>query len=329
MGTIMPNIGNDVNQIKISSLSRIQGQPSVINLLTTNLESYFNQRATAKPENLPQFGSVLFTGPPGTGKSLVAKALHCELGNLTLIETNGELVNNVLEISSVLMHADDNTTVFIDEATMGIKTQNVLLTALSERRLYIAKSGNRRISYTVPLANFTLIMATNFEHQLSDALRNRMRICCRFNYYSIDDLITIIKTYANSLGWKYDENIIRIIASRSKQTPRLALNRNLQMVWNVCVSHNRDTMTLTDAEEAFQLLGVDELGLDTLERQYLRTLLNGATKLNVIASKTGLPVATISNVIEPFLLREALLDKNGSTRMITEKGKQHILHTEY
>jgi Holliday junction DNA helicase RuvB len=294
------------------------------------LESYFNQRATAKPENLPQFGSVLFTGPPGTGKSLVAKALHCELGNLTLIETNGELINNVLEISSMLMNADDNTTIFIDEATMNIKTQNVLLTALSERKLYIPKSGNRRTSYTVPLANFTLILTTNFEHQLSDALRNRMRICCRFNYYSIDDLITIIKTYATSLKWQYEsDEILRIIASRSKQTPRLALNRNLQMVWNVCVSHNRDTMTLADAEEAFRLLGVDEVGLDALERQYLNTLLAGENKLNVLSSKLALPSSTISTVIEPFLLRQELIDKNGFNRTITEKGKYHILNTDY
>jgi Holliday junction DNA helicase RuvB len=228
------------------------------------------------------------------------------------------------------MNADDNTTVFIDEATMNIKTQNVLLTALSERKLYIPKSGNRRTSYTVPLANFTLILTTNFEHQLSDALRNRMRICCRFNYYSIDDLITIIKTYATSLKWQYEsDEILRIIASRSKQTPRLALNRNLQMVWNVCVSHNRDTMTLADAEEAFRLLGVDEVGLDALERQYLNTLLAGENKLNVLSSKLALPSSTISTVIEPFLLRQELIDKNGCNRTITEKGKYHILNTDY
>jgi Holliday junction DNA helicase RuvB len=86
---------------------------------------------------------------------------------------------------------------------------------------------------------------------------------------------------------------------------------------------------MADVEEAFQLLKIDELGLDTLERAYLRCLLNGSNKLNVLSSKTGLPSATISTVIEPFLLRESLIDKNGSTRIITEKGKKHITQSQY
>ena len=77
----MAEIGTDVNQIKINSLSRIQGQPDVVNLLQVNLESYFNSRATAKPENMPSFGPVLLVGPSGTGKSLVSQALHSELAN--------------------------------------------------------------------------------------------------------------------------------------------------------------------------------------------------------------------------------------------------------
>ena len=73
---------------------------------------------------------------------------------------------------------------------------------------------------------------------------------------------------------------------------------------------------------------MDELGLDTLERQYLRILLNGANKLNVLSSKTGIPSATISNVIEPFLLREGLIDKNGCNRVLTDKGKKHITESQ-
>jgi Holliday junction DNA helicase RuvB len=157
-----------------------------------------------------------------------------------------------------------------------------------------------------------------------------MRIYCRFNYYSIDDLTNIVKQRADSLGWKYEnDEVLRTISIRAKSTPRLALNRNLQMAYNVSISHNNETITMADVDEAFRLLKIDELGLDTLERQYLRTLLNGSNKLNVLSSKTGLPSATISNVIEPFLLREGLIDKDGSNRTITEKGKHHILNTDY
>ena len=327
----MPNIGNDVNQIKISSLSRIQGQPDVVDLLQVNLESYFTSRSTAKPENMPSFGPVLLVGASGTGKSLVAQALHSELGNLNLIESNGEMISSVSELSAMLITADENTTIFLDEAqSLNSKVQHILLTAISERKLYIPRGTSKKSSYSVPLANFTLILASTHEYQLQDALRNRMRIYCRFNYYSISDLTLIVKQRADSLGWKYEnDEVLRTIAFRAKSTPRLALNRNLQMAYNVSVSHNNETITMADVEEAFKLLKIDELGLDTLERQYLRTLLNGSNKLNVLSSKTGLPSATISNVIEPFLLREGLIDKDGSNRNITEKGKHHILNTNY
>ncbi|MHB9071651.1 MAG: Holliday junction DNA helicase RuvB C-terminal domain-containing protein [Sedimentisphaerales bacterium] len=327
----MPNIGTDVNQIKINSLNHIQGQPDVVNLLKVSLESYFNSRASAKPDNMPSFGPVLLVGPSGTGKSLVSQALHSELANLNLIESNGESVSSVGEMAAILLSATNDTTIFLDEAqSINNKVQNILLTAISERKLFLPRGGSRKSSFSVPLANFCLILASTHEYQLQDALRNRMRIYCRFNYYSIDDLTNIVKQRADSLGWKYEnEEVLRTIALRAKQTPRLALNRNLQMAYNVSTSHDREMITLSDVEEAFKLLKIDELGLDTLERQYLRTLLNGSTKLNVIASKTGLPSATLQNVVEPFLIRENLIDKQGCTRILTEKGKQHILHTEY
>jgi len=327
----MAEIGNDVNQIKITSLNQIKGQDEVIRVLSMSVEAYFASRATAKPESMPSFGPCLFSGFSGTGKSLVATAVHNSIANLTLIETNGEMVNSPLEISSILLNADENTTIFIDEAqAINSKVQHILLTALSEKKHYVHKGTSRRTSYSVPLANFTLILATTHEYQLQDALRNRMRIYCRFNYYSIEDLTEIIKQRANALGWKYEsDEVLRIIALRAKQTPRLALNRNLQMAYNVSMSHGHETITMADVEEAFQLLKIDELGLDTLERAYLKCLLNGSNKLNVLSSKTGLPSATISTVIEPFLLRESLIDKNGSTRIITEKGKKHITQSQY
>jgi holliday junction DNA helicase RuvB len=327
----MAEIGNDVNQIKITSLSRIQGQPDVVNLLKMSLESFFNSRATAKPENMPSWGPAILLGPSGVGKSLVAQAIHSELGNLTLIESNGEMVSSIGEIASILLSADENTTVFLDEAqALNSKVQHILLTAISEKKLYIPRGSSRKTSYTVPLANFVLIMSSTHEFMFQSALLNRMRIYCRFNYYSIEDLTNIVKQRADSLGWKYEnEQVLRTISLRAKQTPRLALNRNLQMAYNVSTSHNNEMITLSDIDEAFKLLKIDELGLDTLERQYLKALLNGSTKLNVLSSKTGLPSATISNVIEPFLLREGLIDKFGCDRTITEKGKQHILNTLY
>jgi len=163
-------------------------------------------------------------------------------------------------------------------------------------------------------------------------LLSRMRIYCRFSHYSVENLIEIVKQRADALKWKYDSDLVlRMVAERAKQIPRLALNRNLQMAWSVCVSHDRDIITLDDVQEAFSLLQVDELGLDQLERSYLRILSEtGTTKLNVVSSKLGLPRQTISNVIESVLLRLELIEKGKcSERIITDKGRTHLETTAY
>jgi hypothetical protein len=89
---MMQNIGNDVNQVKINSLSKIQGQPDVVKVLYTNLEAFFNARATAKPQAMPSISPIFLAGPSGCGKSLVAQALHCELGNLNTISPDANTI---------------------------------------------------------------------------------------------------------------------------------------------------------------------------------------------------------------------------------------------
>ena len=318
-------IASDVNQFEITSLSKIRGQQKVTDLLKVNLEAYFQSRQN---ENPGSFGPALLVGPSGTGKSLIAKALHAELANLNLIETNGEMLSNSSELVSILLSATEDTTIFIDECQgMNSRSQHILLTALSEKVIYIPKRAAKNKKQVIPLENFTLLLATTHEYYLQDALRNRIRIYCRFEHYCLDDLVEIIRQRALALKWDIEsEDVLVEIAKRSKKTPRIALNRNLQQCWNVCSSQGREVITMNDVFEAFRLLQIDILGLDELERNYLRVLhQHGPTPLNVISSKLALPTQTIKTVLETYLLQENLIQKNKcSHREITSLAYEHI-----
>ena len=323
-------VGVDVNQIKLTSLSHIHGQPQVINKLNVHISAYFNSRSESNNAD-SSFGPVAFYGPSGLGKTITAKAVHAELGNLHMIETNGVTMNAKAELYSTFLSADDNTTIFIDEAHgMNSKTQLILLTALSERTLRVPAGPSRY--HTIPLARFIIIMATTHEYLLLDALRNRMRIECRFKDYSIADLIQIARQRADLLLWKYEsDEVLKIVAKRAKGNPRRALNRNLQMCQHVAKSRDRDIIMLTDVEEAFGHLQVDESGLEQLDRAYLDILYEqGSSTLGVLSSRLSLPTLTVQRVIEPYLLKESFITKGRSSiRIITEKGQKHMETTSF
>jgi Holliday junction DNA helicase RuvB len=319
-------LGTDVNQVQVTSLSKIRGQRQVVEQLQLHLSAHFNMRSPGtKP---PSFGPVGFYGPPGTGKTMIACALHCELGNLKFVETSGVTLNRKPELYSVLVNADPLTTVLVDEAQgLNAQSQYVLLTALSEKVVRVPAASTSMGSYTIRLADFVMILATTDEYLLQEALRDRMRICCRFDHYSTEDLVEIVRQRAATLGWDCEsDGVLQMIAQRAKATPRQALHRNLQTAWEVAKSHDRDVITLDDAREAFRHLQIDELGLDAIDRLYLGMLAKrGYASLGALSAKLGLPPLTLQRVIEPYLIREDLITKGrASERIITEKGRRHI-----
>jgi len=321
---------SDVNQIRNIKLSDIIGQPQVISLLELNLQAFRSIRQNS-PTKPPQFGPVLFSGPSGTGKTMTAKATHNAIGNTKFIAVNGVTLSKKAEFFSTMINADDETTVFIDEAqAIDKKTQQLLLTAISERKLYVPAGDFSDERYTMSLANFALFLATTDEYCLIGPLRNRMRFNCRFDYYQNKDLIEIVRRRADALQWRYEsEEVLEMLAGRAKATPRLALEGNLHHSWSQAVRNQRYTITVQDVHEAFIILQIDEEGLDQDDRSYLDILYHyGPSPLNLISSRLSKPESTVSRVLEPYLIRNDFVIKDKhSLRIITSKGKTHLEKT--
>lgn len=327
----IPLTRSSVDQVEPHSLSLIKGQRQVVSALEVYLRGYRNVAAASGSTACP-FGPAALIGPPGTGKTLVGKVIHAELGNHRLVQTNGESLNKRVELTAILLHADEHTTIFIDEAQgMGSRTQHILLTAISERQLALP-AGLSQHQQDLPLSAFTLILATTHEFLLQEALRNRMTVYCRFDYYSAEDLAEIVAQRAQALGWDYESpDILLKIGQRAKGTARQALNRNLQMCWQVARSHDRKVITQADLDEAFRHLQIDELGLEDIDRRYLKVLREAdQAPLNVLSAKLGLPSRTIQNVVEPYLIREGFITKGRqSTRMLAQRGRSHLETTAW
>ena len=318
-------IRNDINEVQPLSLHHIIGQKQVTDVLRVHVDAHFKIRAT-KQDGTSSFGPVALLGPTGTGKTLVANVIHAELGNLRWCQTNGQALNQINVLSSLLLNADEHTTIFIDEAHgLNSKVQDTLLTAISERYLPVPDS-----QYVIPLNPFALIIATTDEYRLQEPFRGRMRIRCRFRLYTVPELVGILRQRADTLGWKYEpEQVFQMIASRAKGTARIALNF-LQTCWEVSQNNDRKRIMVSDVREAFFLLQVDSLGLEDIDRDYLRVLSQrNYTALNVISSHLSVPPKTIQDSIEPYLIREHLITKNSnSLRGLTQKGEQHLKTTD-
>ncbi len=304
-------------------LERITGQPQVISLLTTHLAAYWNDRQAGKN---PSFGPVGLFGPPGTGKTLVAHALHAELGNLKFIEVIGESLEHKDSLYATLMSVDENTTLFIDEA-QGLcrQSQHIFLKVLAENKLCIPKGRFAQKEYQIPLPNFVTILASTHEYTLQPAFLSRIRIYGRMNYYALSDLVQIVRQRADALGMKYETpEVFELIASRAKKVPRLAL-RHLDLCYKVSRSDDSDTIHRSHVERAFEISQTDSLGLDLLEQSYLHLLAESqGLRLNILSARLGLPARTLQEVVEPYLIQEGLISKEGSERVITEKGRNHL-----
>ena len=297
-----------------TSLAHLIGQRQVIRQVEVALD--------AAQMDGRRFDHALLVGPPGLGKSAVAQVIACEMAG-GFHETLGQSLKAPSDLNALLLGAKDKDVVFIDEAhELRKEFQTALYLALDKQALFIRGASGK--PQGIPIADFTLLIATTDEYCLLQPLRDRMKLLLRYEFYSVEELVGVLHHRIRAWQWTADDTVLLAIAERSRGTPRLAL-RLLQSCHRVCRSIGETELTPEHLNQACELEQIDQLGLGPTEQTYLRLLADGPTRLNVIASLLGLPPRTVSQVTEAFLLRAKLITKNQhGLRELTAPGRDYL-----
>jgi Holliday junction DNA helicase RuvB len=306
---------NDVNDIRPTSINHVIGQRSVVEQVKVALD--------AAQQDGKKFDHAMCVGGPGLGKTeichLIGREMQTEYKPLL-----GQSITSVADLNAVLVSATERSIIGIDEAHELTKpVQTAIYLALDRKAVILQGSKRGSSPISVPIADFTLLLATTDEYQLLAPLRDRMRLVLRFEFYSVEELVQILRHRLRALGWGCDEAVLPLIAQRSRGVPRLSL-RIAQAARRVARSEGQAVITLNHLERACVLENIDRLGLGPTEQAYLRILAEGDARLNVIASRLGLPARTVSAVTESFLIRAGLIVKDDQgRRLLTAEGRDH------
>lgn len=271
---------------------------------------------------------VLFTGPPGLGKTTLAYIIASEMGS-RIITTSGPVLEKPGDIAGMLTKLEARDILFIDEIHRIPKViEEYLYSAMEDYKLdIIIDQGPGARSVSLQLEKFTLIGSTTRSGMLSAPLLDRFGIRCRLNYYNTDELADIIKRSAGILKIRIEDEGAMIIAKRSRGTPRIA-NRLLKLTRDLAIVKNKGIITSEIADECLNNWEIDHLGLDELDKKILTTIIDtyngGPVGLNSIAVSVGEESGTIEEVYEPFLVQEGFIRRTSRGREATDLAYQHL-----
>lgn len=307
---------NEVGDVAPSSLSHIVGQRGVIDQVTVAIDAAFADNK--------KIDHCLLVGPPGVGKSALARVIASEMAT-DLHEVIGQSISSVADLNALLLSAKAKDVVHLDEAhEMDSEFQTALYLACDQKKVFINGCGKGRTPQSIPVADFTLLLSTTDEYCLLQPLRDRMKLLLRFDFYSVEDIAQIVFHRSRALRWDVDERVLPEVAQRARGTPRLGL-RLLQSCHRVCRAQGEETITVEHLRRACALEQIDKLGLGPTEQRYLSFLADGPARLNMLASRLGLPTRTVSEVTEQFLVRSGLIAKDDQgRRQLTAIGHQHV-----
>lgn len=311
---------NDELSLRPQRLSEYIGQEE----LKKNLRVFIG---AAKKREEP-LDHVLLYGPPGLGKTTMAYVIANEMGGHIKV-VNGPSIERTGDLAAILSELEAGDILFIDEIhRLPRPVEEVLYGAMEDFELSIVinRDGSSK-TINMPLPPFTLVGATTRAGDLSSPLRARFGISAKINFYETKDIEEIVKRTSLVLGMPIEEEAIRLLAERSRGTPRIA-NRIFKRVRDFASYSNREIIDADLASSSLSALKIDSLGLDEVDIRYLETIINrfhgGPVGLESIASSIGEELTNLEDVYEPYLLMIGMVNRTPRGRVATEKAYRHL-----
>lgn len=306
--------------IRPKKLTDYIGQPAASEQI-----GLFVEAARARNEALDH---VLIFGPPGLGKTTLAHVIANEM-NVPLRQTSGPVLEKAGDLAAILTNLEPHSVLFIDEIhRLSPNIEEILYPAMEDYQIdIIIGEGPAARSIKLDLPPFTLVGATTRAGLLTSPLRDRFGIVQRLEFYDTKDLATIVKRSAKILNIAIEDHGAKEIAKRSRGTPRIA-NRLLRRVRDFAQIKGSGIITKNSADSALNLLDVDHLGFDMMDRKLLLCIIEkfdgGPVGVESLAAAIGEERGTIEDVLEPFLLQQGFILRTPRGRIATKQAYLHF-----